>query len=240
MNRKFALLLLTLLLITILGCTGEKAHISYDFDDGTKIHIGKNEMIFLPKGSSYLSQTLRKGDIGCYAINFFIDEEISFKPFSMKVKDAGKMTDLFKTAEKAFRLQKPGVSMQCKYLLTQIIYEMQNEYRITYFPSSKTSLIQNQIDYIHQNYTSERISIPLLAKNAGMSEVYFRRIFTGVTGTSPVNYINSLRISRAKELLSSKLYTVHEVATLSGFLDDSYFNRLFKKHTGISPQKYES
>ena len=71
-----------------------------------------------------------------------------------------------------------------------------------------------------------------------MSESYFRRIFLKNYGISPIKYINNLKIERAKELLTSGLYTVSDVAELSGFHDESYFSREFKKHSGKTPKEY--
>ncbi|MBQ8232699.1 MAG: helix-turn-helix domain-containing protein [Lachnospiraceae bacterium] len=48
-------------------------------------------------------------------------------------------------------------------------------------------------------------------------------------------YINNLKISRAKELLSSGMYTVTQAAEMSGYTDVSHFSREFKKATGAAP-----
>ena len=66
----------------------------------------------------------------------------------------------------------------------------------------------------------------------------FRKIFNAVYGVSPVSYINSLRITRARELLETKMYSAREVCFLSGFGDESHFSRKFKKATGLPPSKY--
>ena len=71
-----------------------------------------------------------------------------------------------------------------------------------------------------------------------MSETYFRRIFSKNFGISPIRFINNLKIDRARELLASGLYTISNVAELSGFHDESYFSREFKKHSGKTPKEY--
>ena len=79
----------------------------------------------------------------------------------------------------------------------------------------------------------------MLASLCNMSEVLFRRNFKNSTGLSPLKYINNLKISRAKELLSVGMCSVSEAATLSGFHNECYFSREFKKHTGMSPVEYK-
>ena len=50
-----------------------------------------------------------------------------------------------------------------------------------------------------------------------------------------MDYVINLRINRAKELLNSDLYSVSQVAEMSGFFDDTYFSRYFKKRVGKTP-----
>ncbi len=70
---------------------------------------------------------------------------------------------------------------------------------------------------------------------------YVRRIFKQKTGLTPKSYLNNLRIERAKELLSDKnaKYNVKQTATACGFNDQYYFSRMFKRSTGISPDRFK-
>lgn len=102
--------------------------------------------------------------------------------------------------------------------------------------SSKQKMLSGVIDYISKNYTTENISVKKLAQIGNVSEVYLRRVFNSVYGTSPLNYINSLRLDYAQSLLKSGEYSVTEVCYMSGFNDISYFSRYYKKYFGISPQ----
>jgi AraC-like DNA-binding protein len=72
----------------------------------------------------------------------------------------------------------------------------------------------------------------------GISEDYFRKIFKNTFEISPRKYINDMKISYAKELITSGMYTVTEAAELSGYTDMSYFSREFKKAFGICPADY--
>ncbi|MBQ9915438.1 MAG: helix-turn-helix transcriptional regulator, partial [Clostridia bacterium] len=77
-----------------------------------------------------------------------------------------------------------------------------------------------------------------LAALCHITPEYFRKIFKSIYGTSPLSYINNLKITRAKELLSSRMYSVCEAATEAGYRDMSHFCREFKKATGQSPGEY--
>lgn len=70
---------------------------------------------------------------------------------------------------------------------------------------------------------------------------YVRRIFNQKTGFTPKAYLNNLRIKKAKELLLDKKakYNVKQTAIACGFNDQYYFSRMFKRATGISPDRYK-
>ena len=209
---------------------------TYIFSDGTTIAVEQNMLIYLPKGSSYTVHTKITGDN--YAINFNVLEEANFTPFSFKVKNLPSYIRRFKDAEKFWRQKKTAYQLNCKALLYEILVLLQNEYHAKYMQRDTVMLIAPAVEYIHQHYTEDLLHISEMADLCSISEDYFRKLFKDIYGISPVKYINHLKISRAKELLSTNLYTIAQVSELSGFTDTSYFSREFKKATGVCPQKY--
>ena len=211
---------------------GEK---NYYFED-TVISTHANDILYLPKGSDYVVESVDHGD--CYAINFHIDEPISFKPFVFKTKNKNAFFESFKKAREVWKSKAFGYEMKCKSELYDIIYHMQKEYELGYVSKSTAAVIRKAVDYIHTNYTEENISISHLARMCKVSETYFRVIFNKLYGTSPIKYINNLKIEHAKELIESGMYSIGEVCALSGYNDESYFSREFKKATGVCPSEY--
>lgn len=206
----------------------------YIFEGKNTLFTGKNDIIFMPENSNYIVKTEELG--ACYAINFKIPEKILFKPFVLNMGDSE--IDKFKQAEKAFRLKTPGYEMQCKASLYSVICSMLGEYEKKYVPKSTEKIIEPAIRYIHKNYTSGNISVEYLAEICTISTVYLRKIFLQCKNTSPVKYINALRLARAKELILSGYYSIPQIAELSGFGDESYFCRYFKKMTGMTATEY--
>lgn len=203
-----------------------------------KILAKANDVVYLPKGSNYQVKKISPG--ACFAINFDTPEPLPFSPFVFKIKGANKFLDCFKSAELVWRTKTSGFEMKCKSELYNIIYHLRKEFELGYISKKYIESIKPAIDYIHMEYTNENISIPHLAQICNMSETYFRRLFKKACGTSPLQYINNLKITRAKEFLASGVYSVSEISELSGFHDESYFSREFKKATGMCPSEYES
>jgi AraC-like DNA-binding protein len=86
--------------------------------------------------------------------------------------------------------------------------------------------------------SDESITVESLARHAGISEVYFRRLFKSVTGISPAKYITDQKIRRAKELLELDYLTLEDVSERCGFSSLSYFCRVFKENVGMTPGEF--
>lgn len=99
--------------------------------------------------------------------------------------------------------------------------------------------IEQSITYFNENYNKE-INIAEYAAQQNLSTCYFIRTFKNVTGTTPLSYILSLRISNAKNLLESTDYNITEISSIVGYDNPLYFSRLFKKQTGLSPSEYRT
>ena len=106
-----------------------------------------------------------------------------------------------------------------------------------YIPSDKTKKIAPAMEYIAKNY-NKNIKNDELAMVSGLSTVYFRKLFTQIYGTSPITYIQNLRIKKAKEMLKSDYGNITDIALSLGFANVYEFSRAFKKVTGIPPSKY--
>ena len=92
--------------------------------------------------------------------------------------------------------------------------------------------------YIEQNYTSPLFDSTMVSERFHFSIGYLNRIFTMGTGSTINAYLQQLRIERAKNLLQNSDVAINSVAELSGYSNQNYFARAFKKKTGITPSEY--
>ena len=79
-----------------------------------------------------------------------------------------------------------------------------------------------------------------IAKESGLSYVQFLRRFKNFCGLTPSEYINELRVQKAKKLLTDTNMLVKDIAYSCGFENEYYFSNFFKKHTAMSPTAFRS
>jgi two-component system, response regulator YesN len=99
--------------------------------------------------------------------------------------------------------------------------------------------IQQAVRFINDNYRTD-ICLDTVAWEARMSPAHFSRIFKKVMGLSYQDYLNSRRITKAKNLLRTSPWNVAEIAVSLGFADPTGFGRIFKKLTGRTPSAFRS
>lgn len=93
------------------------------------------------------------------------------------------------------------------------------------------------IRYLKKHYT-RKITLEETAEQAYLSPAYFSKIFKEEMGCGFSAYLNSLRVERSKDFLRNKSIPLIDVAGMVGFEDQSYYTRVFKKTTGLTPGKY--
>lgn len=98
-------------------------------------------------------------------------------------------------------------------------------------------ILRKAIDYIQEHY-SEPVTLNEVAENIYVSTFYISRMFKKELGKSFVDYLNDVRIEKAKELLKDIKYKTYEVAEIVGISDPHYFSKLFKKYSGMTPSEY--
>jgi YesN/AraC family two-component response regulator len=91
--------------------------------------------------------------------------------------------------------------------------------------------------YIWENYT-RKISLKEIAEVSGLSAPYFSTIFKEEMGENLSSYLNRLRVEKAGHLLIETDFPLSKIAGVCGFEDQSWFSKIFKIYTNISPGKF--
>lgn len=123
-----------------------------------------------------------------------------------------------------------------KFQTEQSTYEDIFNPEITRNPPEQIAAILR--DYLVQNYTLD-INLNLIANNMHYSSSYLTKIFLLQFGSTPSKFIISLRMQKAKQLLThNPELSIRQVGETVGYHEQGYFSRIFKKQIGISPFDY--
>ena len=143
----------------------------------------------------------------------YTDNE-SLKAMIEQSSDIGELTDVFS---------------ECVNNITNSMQQQQL--------SNISKHIQMAIDYINENY-KKKLSLEDVSFHINLSVVHTSRLFKKETGKTVLDYINEVKLTKAKQMLDTGKYKVYEVADELGFSNSHYFSTLFKKFTGLTPSEY--
>jgi len=214
-----------------------------------EFYVTSGDIIFLPENSSYWLANAINDTYHHITVNFNLKPSPIAEALVDKIVNTTSLTllhaqnklgfeQLFNKLVTSWTERNPGYMLQCRYLLYQILYEFLIENIVLNSNSKNVSLIQPAKEYIDTFYMNP-ISNQELASICGISVTHFRRIFTELHGSSPIEYLNKVRINRAKDMLIYNLYSTDEIARLIGIDDVNYFCRLFKKKVGVTPAQFK-
>ena len=191
-----------------------------------------NNIIMLPKGLTYEWQCTKAGDF--FVLNF--EANITHnKILTFPTSSGEKILRALKSIESKRNTKRPMYIPECIKGTYDIILALVGSPNQKYMPSNKAAKIQPAIDYIRKNYSSS-IKNDELASMCQLSTVYFRKLFTECFGMSPITYLHTLRIKKAKEMLKSDYSTITTIAHALGYSNIYDFSRTFKKYTGMAPR----
>ncbi|MBY6037178.1 AraC family transcriptional regulator [Fictibacillus nanhaiensis] len=126
------------------------------------------------------------------------------------------------------------------HLLTDIfqIYSMENQLvTIEEEPKIYDTIINQALSHIHEQAYTE-ISIRELSTYINLSPVQFTRRFQASVGVSPIDYLTSLRLRKARTLLLETDCTIEDIAVRCGYNNGFYFSRIFSKKMKMSPSQF--
>lgn len=100
-----------------------------------------------------------------------------------------------------------------------------------------SDIVYHAMEYVKSNY-ARKISLAHVAEHVGLNKSYVSSLFKSETGMSMMAYIHSVRVERSKVMLTDTSLGLAEVAALCGFEDQSYFTKIFKRVTGVTPKRF--
>ncbi len=158
------------------------------------------------------------------------------------------VSDYISTIDDSLKIEKIDILAEYEKLgKTETIPEMMKQ-TLTYCLKLNHSIREKVVDQnedtvdrvkniIQKNY-QEDITITSIAEQVYLSPNYLCGIFKQITGNTINQYITLVRIEAAKTLLEDKTVKLSEIGTLVGYIEPSYFSKIFKRHTALTPKEY--
>ena len=210
---------------------------TYNFEDKS-IRCEPDSVLYIPKGERYtIDFTEEKSIVMTIEFETFCEEDI--RPFYIKTKRASDIKSSFRDIEAAFLRKKADSSAQCKSLFYKIVGLLIRQ-EFYYTNSESYEKIASAVDYLHAHYTESDFRIGTLFEIASLSPRHFETLFFKEFKATPKEYINTLKIAKAKELLKNEKYSVGKIAMELGYGDIYHFSKAFKEKTGYSPSAFKA
>ena len=130
------------------------------------------------------------------------------------------------------------VDLQGANLLTQLLSVFLEAVSVPYTPKIPVAVSAIR-DYLFENY-AQSITLDELSQRFSISKFHLLRTFRQHLGLTPNEYLQNIRITKAKELLRTTNLAVSMIANMVGIDSTSYFIAAFKKQEGITPHKYRT
>lgn len=213
----------------------------YTFDDYTVV-AQTGGVLYLPKGSMYQMDI----ESPVYEV-LFIDFDFLYDGYGeLKSEFIDKINrqqtlNYFETMYRIWLGKRTVYKAQCMSVLYKLTTELILAGQAKYQSSKSYETIRKSVDYLRANYQQSDISIEEAARQSGISEGHFRRLFKSLYQISPIKYVSLLRIERAKELLAHEdMFSVTRISEMCGYSDIFYFSKAFKKEMGMTPNEYRA
>ena len=237
----------------------------HEIGDGYSSYIEKGDLILL---NSNVAHGFKSEDVDQLAVyNCIFDPSVLRYAINKSDDFINIVYNCLFDDEKQSSVSKPYIVLKDAGIVFPVINEMYNEYtekRSGYEKTNEANLIrllvmifrlqmsnkenaggayrraiaESAVKYMNEYY-SEKISCEMLASRAYLSTGYFHRIFKSVTGQSPIEYLQDIRLQKAADMLSGSSSTVKQAAAAVGYSDMKHFYKIFSQKYGTTPKQYQ-
>ena len=156
------------------------------------------------------------------------------------IKGLGCDTNEMESADTEEVLAESGKNMESAIAYAKKMISQAIEIRDQNSGNKNRSILKTAVDFIDSHYMDEEISLNTVANVANVSSNHFSALFSQNMGQTFIEYLTTLRMNKAKELLRCTGMRSSEIAGEIGYKDAHYFSYLFKKTQGMTPTQYRN
>ena len=173
---------------------------------------------------------------------YYSNSILDYIPTVFHIEGKDRYYNLFDTIFNAYLNPIPGNEIRMKASILNILYQLYQDScnpANTLHRSPYGKAMKQTLDYIQEHF-AQKLSLQKLSEIAELSPNYFHKIFTEIMRITPNEYIASLRLNKAKDLLLRTNHPIYLIADQCGFNNVSYFSFLFKKSFRITPVDFRN
>ncbi len=206
-----------------------------------RVYLRNDEVIELKSNTLVLLEwnTLKRYHCAANLWHFLWFEFLAYGPLHIPLCQEINLSDLpdetkqLSTIMKAFQSQSHNTRRMASAWFLALLYERFAQH-MDKVRGPHESTIEKIINRMYGSLADKR-SVAALAREAGMSEAWFRREFKNFTGCSPKIFMDRLRLAWADELLRTTSLSVSEIAYKLGYLNPFHFSKAFSRHYHCPP-----
>ncbi|WP_010268415.1 AraC family transcriptional regulator [Paenibacillus senegalensis] len=227
--------------ILLLLTSGE---IVYRLGDNTRITLQKGDMLFIPEGTMRSAVNASGQSHDMYAAHFHYEGDGEGLPLLKEPQtllgtliNADYMRHRFSLLTQHWLRKSLYTRTLCHAMMLEMLAILYEDARRNSAPGKSHGIVIQLQQYILEHYR-ENITVQDLADHVALTPNYISSLFRQATGVTVTEYIQQIRVSAACDLLTGSQMNVSEISDYLGFCEPSYFNKVFKKITGLPPSIY--
>jgi AraC-like DNA-binding protein len=207
--------------------------------NGKTVDLSPGNLLVLPPDTIRRGNTFPDRLMHCFSVDFDLrnslnqDAALPFPVCSLPGRHEDIM-HLFHDLSFSWLNKQPGYLIKSRGLFLQILHRFLELVIFKDDAGARDSRIARVVRYMTAHYT-ERITVKMMAKMAGLNPTYFGLLFRREMGVSLNRYVIQLRVKNAENMLASGEYKVGNIAEACGFIDMSHFYKQFKLIKGFPP-----
>jgi AraC-like DNA-binding protein len=212
--------------------------------DGVRYRVGKGEALFIPGHSGRLGEAVNDESHAKYSVHWTGDGLFDHFPHMRGQAVLFKASALYPYLKQAYtHMRQLWVRKDayyktlCQSILLEVAVRLHQEQTTQQGSGKQARVVQQVRDYIMEYYR-EPLSVDELAHLVQRNASYLISSFKKAYGLAPLEYMHRTRITKAEELLLTTNANVEAIAVELGYCDAAYFNRMFKRMTGMTPSAY--
>ncbi|MBD2847864.1 helix-turn-helix transcriptional regulator [Paenibacillus sp. IB182496] len=217
--------------------------VDYQFEDET-LRLYKNDMLYLPIGIARAAVPVPPDYHKMMSVHFvaapsapadlpvLCERELRI----VRLGNAEYAKQRMSTLAELWENRPLYYELQTQAIILELLCLFGRELTHSRYSPRKHAVVQELQRFIHTRY-DQRLTLERLAAHVDRTPNYICTLFKDMTGQSPIEYINQIRVNAAHELLLNTEQTVTDIAEQVGFSDPYYFNRVYKKMYGLPPKR---